>query len=121
MPVESATTNKRRIRTPSPPNATAVSSARAAWHLDSSGRTDRPRRSSVGHHRLRRLEGNQKPRLVAADHPGKAASPQAAETTLLTLIDDAGPDVVAIDAPLTLPPCLTCPSSPALRSALATF
>lgn len=39
-----------------------------------------------------------------------AGSPLDAEVALLDLIDSLRPDVLTIDAPLTLPPCLTCPS-----------
>jgi predicted nuclease with RNAse H fold len=56
------------------------------------------------------LGGAGVPELVAAGRPLKSANPADAEERLLALIDDWQPDVVAIDAPLTLPPCLSCPS-----------
>lgn len=56
------------------------------------------------------LEGAPKPVIRAAGTVTRGSSPQDAEAHLLGLIDDSSPDVVAIDAPLTLPPCLTCPS-----------
>lgn len=56
------------------------------------------------------LEGRVRPALRDAGHLARSSSPKAAEEALLRLIDESGPDVVAIDAPLTLPPCLTCPS-----------
>lgn len=48
--------------------------------------------------------------LVAAGLPLSSSSPKEAEARLLALVDDWSPQVVAIDAPLTLPPCLTCPA-----------
>ncbi len=56
------------------------------------------------------LEGHGRPEILTAGRPGKGSSPRDAEERLLALVDDHRPDVVAIDAPLTLPPCLTCPS-----------
>jgi predicted nuclease with RNAse H fold len=56
------------------------------------------------------LGGADKPRLLAAGTVAPGSDPQDAEAHLLGLIDGSSPDVVAIDAPLTLPPCLTCPS-----------
>jgi predicted nuclease with RNAse H fold len=38
----------------------------------------------------------------------RARTPAEADERLLALVRDARPDVVAIDAPLTLPPCLRC-------------
>ena len=56
------------------------------------------------------IEGRESPCLIEADALPIAASPLHAEAALLGLIDSVKPDVLAIDAPLTLPPCLTCPS-----------
>jgi predicted nuclease with RNAse H fold len=56
------------------------------------------------------LVGENGPVLEEAGLVTPGASPKDSEKALLTLIDETGPDVVAIDAPLTLPPCLTCPS-----------
>lgn len=56
------------------------------------------------------LGGSASPSLLRAEKLEKGTSPRQAEDALLALLDDAGPDLVAIDAPLTLPPCLTCPS-----------
>lgn len=56
------------------------------------------------------VDGDTRPRLVAAGLPLSSSSPQEAEARLLALVDDWTPQVVAIDAPLTLPPCLTCPA-----------
>ena len=56
------------------------------------------------------LQGATRPRLVDAGRRGKGKSPADSESKLLALVDEAAPDVLAIDAPLTLPPCLTCPS-----------
>lgn len=55
-------------------------------------------------------QGGDSPCLIEADALAAAASPHSAEVALLDLIDGLRPDVLAIDAPLTLPPCLTCPS-----------
>lgn len=56
------------------------------------------------------LDGLTRPAVLAAGRPAKSKSPQEAEERLLGLVDEWSPTVVAIDAPLTLPPCLTCPS-----------
>ena len=56
------------------------------------------------------LEGSDLPALLAAGRPTKASSPAESEEVLLALVDEWTPAAVAIDAPLTLPPCLTCPS-----------
>jgi predicted nuclease with RNAse H fold len=55
------------------------------------------------------LEGRGRPRVASAMKLPKAKTAERAERRLLELIEDALPDAVAIDAPLTLPPCLTCP------------
>jgi predicted nuclease with RNAse H fold len=56
------------------------------------------------------LSGARKPRLedVGVLPRGKTAA--AAESALVELIDRRRPTLVAVDSPLTLPPCLTCPS-----------
>jgi len=56
------------------------------------------------------LEGQDRPAFVEAKVLPQLNSPQQSETQLLKVIDDARVDVIAIDAPLTLPPCLTCPT-----------
>lgn len=56
------------------------------------------------------LEAGDRPKLLAAGRPSKGSNPREAEQRLVDLIDEWQPAVVAIDAPLTLPPCLTCPS-----------
>lgn len=56
------------------------------------------------------LIGAGRPRLAAAGVLPKGKTAEQAERCLLETIEDAHPDVVAIDAPLTLPPCLSCPS-----------
>jgi predicted nuclease with RNAse H fold len=56
------------------------------------------------------VEGAESPELTVADRLPAAASPDKAEAALLGLVDLHRPGVLAIDAPLTLPPCLTCPS-----------
>jgi predicted nuclease with RNAse H fold len=56
------------------------------------------------------IEGVRRPLLRAAGEQPLARPPAKAEHELLELIDRVGPEVVAIDAPLTLPPCMTCPS-----------
>jgi predicted nuclease with RNAse H fold len=56
------------------------------------------------------VEGAHQPRVSRVGLLPAGESPAYAEAALLALIDDAGPDVLAIDAPLTLPPCMTCPS-----------
>lgn len=55
------------------------------------------------------IDGVRRPRLRQADELALAKSPAQSERDLVELIDRVKPDVVAIDAPLTLPPCLTCP------------
>lgn len=58
------------------------------------------------------LEGARRPARVALEPEPqvlpRARTPAEADEHLLALVDDARPDVVAIDAPLTLPPCLRC-------------
>jgi predicted nuclease with RNAse H fold len=56
------------------------------------------------------LEGYENPVLDRAELVAARPSPKESEKALLRLIDETAPEVVAIDAPLTLPPCLTCPS-----------
>ena len=56
------------------------------------------------------LEGAERPRLVDAGTLAKAGTVSDAEGALLALTESGRPDVVAIDAPLTLPPCLCCPA-----------
>jgi predicted nuclease with RNAse H fold len=48
---------------------------------------------------------------VVANVVPAARTPIEAEDALLALVDRLKPDLLAIDAPLTLPPCLSCPSS----------
>lgn len=55
------------------------------------------------------IGGDEQPRLLEAGRQRRAKTPAEAEGHLLELIDGFYPDRVAIDAPLTLPPCLTCP------------
>lgn len=55
------------------------------------------------------LEGADRPKVTRGERLART-KPERAERRLLELIEEAAPDVVAIDAPLTLPPCLTCPS-----------
>lgn len=57
------------------------------------------------------LRGIRRPKLVDAGVIPKARSADLAEARLRDLIAAHGPTLVAVDAPLTLPPCLTCPSS----------
>lgn len=49
-------------------------------------------------------------KLVDAGVVSTSGTPVEGEDRLLELVDRIGPDVLAVDAPLTLPPCLTCPS-----------
>jgi hypothetical protein len=56
------------------------------------------------------LTGARRPKLDMVGGQPKAKSPAVAEDALLALVDSCQPPVLAIDAPLTLPPCLTCPS-----------
>ncbi|MGH2973559.1 MAG: DUF429 domain-containing protein [Solirubrobacterales bacterium] len=56
------------------------------------------------------VEGKRTPHLTDAGLQPVAKTPGEAELSLLELIDGVEPYVLAIDAPLTLPPCLTCPS-----------
>jgi predicted nuclease with RNAse H fold len=56
------------------------------------------------------IQGGESPYLIEAGALPVADSPLDAEVALLDLIDGQHPDVLTIDAPLTLPPCLTCPS-----------
>lgn len=56
------------------------------------------------------LEGVDRPSVQDARTLPKFKTAEQAERELLEVVEDARPHVVAIDAPLTLPPCLTCPS-----------
>jgi predicted nuclease with RNAse H fold len=49
-------------------------------------------------------------RLEKAGLQPVAETPAEAERQLVELIDGLAPNAIAIDSPLTLPPCLTCPS-----------
>jgi predicted nuclease with RNAse H fold len=55
------------------------------------------------------LQGDARPTVTGAGRLAKASTVADAEESLARLIADASADVVAVDAPLTLPPCLTCP------------
>lgn len=57
------------------------------------------------------LSGVDGPRLVEAGVLPRSDTADQAERMLLDLLGSRDPSLVAIDAPLTLPPCLTCPSS----------
>ncbi len=57
------------------------------------------------------LKGVRKPKLVEAGVIPKAKTAAIAEDRLRELIGERAPSLIAVDAPLTLPPCLTCPSS----------
>lgn len=54
------------------------------------------------------LEGGSRPHLMEAALLPKEPTPLLAEESLVDLIDRISPDRLTIDAPLTLPPCLTC-------------
>jgi predicted nuclease with RNAse H fold len=56
------------------------------------------------------LSGTDSPRATSASRLPKATTAERAERRLLEVIEDARPDVVAMDAPLTLPRCLSSPS-----------
>jgi predicted nuclease with RNAse H fold len=56
------------------------------------------------------LTGTDRPTVASASVLAKAPTAERAERGLLELIEDARPGLVAVDAPLTLPPCLSCPS-----------
>lgn len=56
------------------------------------------------------MEGSDWPSLEAVGMIEVGRRPIETEVALLEAIDASAPDVVAVDAPLTLPPCLTCPS-----------
>ena len=56
------------------------------------------------------LDGDQRPRITDAGRLPKGKSADEAERRLLGLVEDTRPTLIAIDAPLTLPPCLTCPA-----------
>lgn len=56
------------------------------------------------------LVGSDEPRVVDVAVLSKGPTAEEAENALLKVVEDASPTVVAIDAPLTLPPCLTCPN-----------
>jgi predicted nuclease with RNAse H fold len=55
------------------------------------------------------IEVGEGPRLGEAGLVPVKGSPLESEERLLGLIDRLEPERIAIDAPLTLPPCLTCP------------
>lgn len=57
------------------------------------------------------LGGSDRAELVAAGVLPASKSADLAECRLIDLITSHAPDLIAVDAPLTLPPCLTCPSS----------
>jgi len=57
------------------------------------------------------LTGLRRPSLEVAGVMPKSRSADAAEQGLVDLLDRWKPTLVAVDAPLTLPPCLVCPSS----------
>lgn len=57
------------------------------------------------------LVGGTRPRLHACGLLAKSKTADAAERVLRELVEEHAPAVLAVDAPLTLPPCLTCPSS----------
>src|SRR5690349_19985 len=54
------------------------------------------------------LEGTARPVVVEAGVLPRAATADLAERQLLAFIERVQPATVAIDAPLTLPPCLCC-------------
>jgi predicted nuclease with RNAse H fold len=56
------------------------------------------------------LEGGRSASVAAAGTLPKGKTADAAERRLLELVEDCRPSLIAIDAPLTLPPCLTCPA-----------
>ena len=56
------------------------------------------------------LEGTQRPHVAGAGTLAKGPTANDSEGALLGLITSMRPDVVAIDAPLTLPPCMSCPA-----------
>jgi len=56
------------------------------------------------------LAGGGTPRIEASGILAAGAGPKDAEDNLLALVDEWKPAVIAVDAPLTLPPCMTCPS-----------
>ena len=49
-----------------------------------------------------------KPNVVEVGILPKAKTPAEGEEALLKLITDRRPDLIAVDAPLTLPPCMSC-------------
>jgi predicted nuclease with RNAse H fold len=57
------------------------------------------------------LAGAREPKLLSTGVIASAKSADEGERRLLELLETHRPDLVAVDAPLTLPPCLTCPSS----------
>ncbi|HXV05735.1 MAG TPA: DUF429 domain-containing protein [Solirubrobacterales bacterium] len=57
------------------------------------------------------LSGIGAPKLKSVGVLPRSATADAAEGLLLGLLDEWRPSLVAVDAPLTLPPCLVCPSS----------
>jgi hypothetical protein len=57
------------------------------------------------------LSGIRRPKLKSVGVLPRSASADAAEGLLLGLFHEWQPSLVAVDAPLTLPPCLVCPSS----------
>jgi predicted nuclease with RNAse H fold len=57
------------------------------------------------------LVGDSRPALKSAGVMPRSETADGAEHALLELLDHWRPSLVAVDAPLTLPPCLVCPSS----------
>lgn len=57
------------------------------------------------------LRGVRRPKVVDVGVLTKSKSAEAAERLLLELIERSDASLVAVDAPLTLPPCLVCPSN----------
>lgn len=56
------------------------------------------------------LSGTAHPTLEGAGLQPKSKSPVDSEEALVAVVDECEPTLLALDAPLTLPPCLTCPS-----------
>jgi predicted nuclease with RNAse H fold len=56
------------------------------------------------------LDGSERAQVAEAGRLPRGKTADEAERRLLELIEDRSPTLIAIDAPLTLPPCLTCPS-----------
>jgi predicted nuclease with RNAse H fold len=57
------------------------------------------------------LAGREQPEILFAGQPERSRTPVDAEQRLRDLVEDCQPTCVAIDAPLTLPPCMTCSGS----------